>query len=260
MSAVYYIFCSENQRIYVGSTRRSTRQRWLEHLHYLRNKKHHSKHLQRTYDKYGESSFSFHIAEKVEDPNMLLAREQFHIWRFPQNMNGAPVSDSIFAAHAANRGRVMSEEERQRRSEAVKAGYKNYDFSDRQTEERRAALRRGWVKRKANKGPDPRTDQWVNLYQQGKGLREISALVGGTRATIRKSLTELGIFDRDRKYEMRDETKDKIQNTKRKWIDVEINNWIKLFKDGVSIREIERTTGRCRKVIARELRRVGILE
>lgn len=260
MGVIYYIRCKNNGRVYVGSTMRKPNQRFLEHLHYLRKGTHHSKHLQRVYDKYGEASLEHLVVETVDDDNVLLAREQFHIWRFDETMNGAPVSDSIYAAHAANRGRVMPAEERKQRSEAVKAGYKNYDLSDRSTEERRQALRDGWVKRKANKAQDPRTDEWIRLYKEGKGLREIVKIAGGCRQSIRIRLEEAGIYDKDRNYDRKAEWNKKAAQARIKWINEEVEQWIKLYQDGVSIRGIERETGRTRKVIARELRKIGLIE
>ena len=260
MGVVYYIKCKGNGLVYVGSTIRKPNQRFLEHLHYLRNGNHHSKFLQRAYNKYGEDSLENIIVEEVEDNNFLLAREQFHIWRFDTTMNGAPVSDSIYAAHAANRGRVMPKDERERRSKAVKAGYKNYDFSDRSTEERRAALRTGWLKRKANKPLDPRIDEWIKLYKEGKSIRKIECVSDACRHTIRARLIEAGVFDRDRKYPRNEEWKKNAVEGRTKWISDEIGEWVKLYKDGVSIRGIERITGRTRKMIAREFRKIGLIK
>lgn len=259
MGVIYYIRCKDNDRVYIGSTTRKPNQRWLEHLHYLRKNKHHSQHLQRTYNKYGEDSLEYLIAENVDDNNLLLAREQFHIWRFDVTMNGAPVSDSIRAANEANRGRVMPREERLQRSMALKETFKDYDFSDRATEERREPLRRGWVKRKENKEADPRTDEWIRLYKSGMGLREIAATVGGCRQSIRIRLIDAGVFDRQRKYERKESTSLKISDAMNKWIDNEKHEWAKLYKEGVSIRKIEAITGRTRKMIARELKAMGIM-
>ena len=44
---IYYIRSAATGRTYVGSTTRGIKQRWSEHLHYLRKGTHHSRHLQR---------------------------------------------------------------------------------------------------------------------------------------------------------------------------------------------------------------------
>lgn len=118
---VYLIRSSATGRVYVGSTVRAPRQRWLEHLHYLRNGTHHTPHLQRVFNKYGEHDLTFEPIESVLRDSDVLAEEQYHIDHSAAPvMNSAPVSESIRAAHAANRGRVMSCEERQRRSVSAK--------------------------------------------------------------------------------------------------------------------------------------------
>ena len=55
---IYYIRSAATGRTYVGSTTRGIKQRWSEHLHYLRKGTHHSRHLQRVYSKHGEDDLS----------------------------------------------------------------------------------------------------------------------------------------------------------------------------------------------------------
>jgi len=244
----------------VGSTSRSAKQRQSEHLHYLRRGSHHSKLLQRAYEKYGEDALTFCIAEIVEDDNFLLAREQFHIWRMcGKDMNSAPVSDSIYAAHAANRGRVMSEEERSARSIALKRAHKNYDYSDRATDERRGALREAWVKRKAEMRPDERIPTWIEMYLSGKSVREIAKATGAARATVIKNLQASNAYQKGKKYERTDEAKIKAVANKLAWVVVERETWRSMHLSGLSIREIHAQTGRSRKLIARELKKMEVI-
>lgn len=49
------------------------------HLYQLNNNKHHSRYLQNAWDKYGKDNFIFEIIEYVDDPNLLLEREQFYL-------------------------------------------------------------------------------------------------------------------------------------------------------------------------------------
>lgn len=64
-------------RCYIGSAINIS-QRWGIHLNLLRKNKHHSKKLQRYYDKYGESDLIFIILELCF-PEFLTAREQYYI-------------------------------------------------------------------------------------------------------------------------------------------------------------------------------------
>lgn len=63
-------------RIYVGSAVRID-VRWRAHRNDLNRGKHHSRLLQRTFNKYGLSAAVFEVLEYVDDPERLIDREQF---------------------------------------------------------------------------------------------------------------------------------------------------------------------------------------
>lgn len=140
---IYAIRHRDSGRVYIGSTVQPNK-RLDEHRRLLRAGKHHSPKLQRCWSKYGEDAFEFAIIETVEDRLFLLAREQFALWRYEAlSLNCAPACGtpkgvkrsaetrakmSVITksrgnpekAWAGNRGRVMSLEERAKRSEAQK--------------------------------------------------------------------------------------------------------------------------------------------
>lgn len=75
------IYCIRNLvsgRHYVGSGKRISH-RWKSHRHLLRDGRHHSRTLQRSWNKHGEEAFSFDVLELVDDLSQLVAREQFWI-------------------------------------------------------------------------------------------------------------------------------------------------------------------------------------
>jgi len=55
---IYIIQNMDNGKVYVGSTV-NLRKRWIKHKFHLNRGDHHSLHLQRAWDKYGESAFVF---------------------------------------------------------------------------------------------------------------------------------------------------------------------------------------------------------
>ena len=63
-SGIYFIRNVKNGKLYVGSAK-SFYLRWNNHRSRLRKNKHHNKHLQHAWNKYGESSFEFEVAEFV---------------------------------------------------------------------------------------------------------------------------------------------------------------------------------------------------
>ena len=52
-------------------------QRWKHHLCLLAKNKHHSIHLQRTFNKHGRNNIQFKIIEYVEDKSKLIEKEQY---------------------------------------------------------------------------------------------------------------------------------------------------------------------------------------
>lgn len=61
---IYMILNTYNNKCYIGSTNNFNRRK-NEHFNALRNNKHHSQHLQKSFNKYGEDKFVFIILEKV---------------------------------------------------------------------------------------------------------------------------------------------------------------------------------------------------
>jgi group I intron endonuclease len=74
-SGVYILTCAANGRIYIGSAANFA-ERWRIHRRDLNAGKHHSRQLQRAWDKYGPDAFTFEILEMVADSGQLLAAEQ----------------------------------------------------------------------------------------------------------------------------------------------------------------------------------------
>lgn len=76
-SGVYKITNVVNNKIYVGSTS-NLKNRRTGHFSSLRKGIHHNKHLQFSYNKYGESNFVFEVLEYC-DISLITKREQYYI-------------------------------------------------------------------------------------------------------------------------------------------------------------------------------------
>jgi bifunctional DNA-binding transcriptional regulator/antitoxin component of YhaV-PrlF toxin-antitoxin module len=76
ISGIYKITNIENKKVYIGSSI-NIWDRYKEHRKTLRRNKHHSKHLQKSWNKYGEDSFTFEVIEIVYDKDNLIEREQY---------------------------------------------------------------------------------------------------------------------------------------------------------------------------------------
>ncbi len=78
ISGVYVITNSVNGKSYVGSASRGFAKRWYRHLLDLKRNAHDNYHLQCSWNKHGESAFTFSVLE-VCAPEDCIAREQHYI-------------------------------------------------------------------------------------------------------------------------------------------------------------------------------------
>lgn len=109
---VYMIKNIINNKIYIGSSF-NVYQRWKRHLNELKQNKHHSLKLQRSYNKYGINNFVFEILE-ICSQDLLSEREQFWINHFNSYKNGYNVSFSttkpmLGRKHTEETKKIMSE-------------------------------------------------------------------------------------------------------------------------------------------------------
>lgn len=78
LPCVYKIIHVETNRCYVGHTSKKSHIRFNQHLRLLRTNKHHSKHLQNSWNKHKEESFLFEVIEYCTEETKIV-REQHYI-------------------------------------------------------------------------------------------------------------------------------------------------------------------------------------
>lgn len=93
-SGIYKIRNIKNNKIYIGSALHFRKRKW-EHDSMLFRGKHHSRHLQASYNKHGEDCFVFEIVEYVDDKTKLIEREQYYIDILKPEYNGSMVAGSV---------------------------------------------------------------------------------------------------------------------------------------------------------------------
>lgn len=91
-SGIYEIVNLVNGKRYVGSAV-DIAQRWREHRKGLRAGRHHSRHLQSAWLKYGTDAFEFRIVAEC-DPLLLIAKEQAEFDRLRPDYNICPTAGS----------------------------------------------------------------------------------------------------------------------------------------------------------------------
>jgi group I intron endonuclease len=129
LRGVYAIENTETSSCYIGSSV-DIEKRFAQHQSRLRNRKHCNKHLQRAFDKYGETAFSLRVLEKTAEH---LQREQHFINTLKPAYNMAPVAGSLA-------GYKHSKETLERMS-AAKRGAKHPMFGKHLSEEAREKQR-----------------------------------------------------------------------------------------------------------------------
>jgi group I intron endonuclease len=84
MIGIYKIVNTVNNKIYIGSSIR-IKIRMKDHLNLLRRNKHHSKHLQRSFNKYGEDKFKFIIILECKEEDLIM-EEEYYIKYYKANI------------------------------------------------------------------------------------------------------------------------------------------------------------------------------
>ena len=109
---VYKITNNVNGKFYIGSSVNII-SRWSGHLSDLNKNKHHSRYLQRAWNKYGADYFSFEIIEQCEK-SQLIAREQHYFDTKKPQYNILPKAGSCLGSKHS--------EERRRKNSLAKIG------------------------------------------------------------------------------------------------------------------------------------------
>jgi group I intron endonuclease len=202
---VYAIVNVVRGKRYVGSSAKSIKVRWWLHRTALRAGKHHSRHLQRAWDKYGEDAFSFEVLE-VCPPEQCVAREQHWIdhhkaadGRYGYNVSptagsqlgikrseetkaklrARKMSDETKAKlRAALTGRKLSAENRKKISDAQK-GRRN---SEETIAKMSAAAKRRWMR------PGLLSDaDFVTVWDASANVPAVATQIGQSLTLLQKS-------------------------------------------------------------------------
>jgi len=130
---IYKIINIINNKIYIGNAI-NLYKRMHNHIHQLKNSIHHSRHLQRSWDKYGENFFKFYIIEYVEDKNNLIEREQY--WMDYYKSYDINLGYNICTKANSNIGKKLTEETKRKISEAQKGHTRLSEESKRKISEK----------------------------------------------------------------------------------------------------------------------------
>lgn len=113
---IYKILNIINNKIYIGSAV-NLYKRMHNHIYQLNNQKHHNKHLQRSWNKYGEENFKFYVVEYIEEINKLIEKEQY--WLDFYNSTNINNGYNICSKAGSNLGNKLTEENKINISKAI---------------------------------------------------------------------------------------------------------------------------------------------
>ena len=192
---IYKIINLVNDKFYIGSTT-NKKVRFREHRKQLRGNRHHCKHLQASWNKYGEEKFDFRVVEEVPESQSLAEAEdkwlKEHFGKsYCYNSGAAAVAPwrGVYGAKHPNFGNIMSEDQREAISATLKAFYaeditNHPRFGKRHTEETKERIRQ---KKLANP-----TRAWLGKERSEETKTKISAAQQGVPKAPGRKVSEEG--------------------------------------------------------------------
>jgi len=130
-SGIYMITCVESGKVYIGSAV-DLFTRWRQHFYHLTKNKHHCRHLQNAWNKYGANDFKFAVLEFTPADELREREQAFIDFVKPEDrFNATPTAGSLLGfkmnAESLERMRVAHtgfrhSEETKRRVSAARAG------------------------------------------------------------------------------------------------------------------------------------------
>jgi len=203
-SGVYLIKNRFNNKVYVGSSE-NVRKRIIGHLSDLRSNRHHSKHLQKSWNKYNNSNFSVHILEYTTI-DCLLKREKYwldfylsynknygyNLCKFPENTKGRKHSEETKLKISNNRkGLTIGDKNPFYGKKHTK------EFLNKISEERKITYK---GKNNPNYRKDVLIEDIIEMYNKLKSTEKVCEHFKLTRDTIARRLKIVGLkFNRQRK-------------------------------------------------------------
>jgi group I intron endonuclease len=131
---IYKIKNKVNGKFYIGSTL-DYKDRWRDHINALRKQKHHSIHLQRAWNKYGEDNFEFEVIEFLDGVSNeeLREREKYYLSTLKPykreigyNVSRGTTTCVLYGKDNGFYGKKHTGEATRKISEALKEYYRRY--------------------------------------------------------------------------------------------------------------------------------------
>jgi group I intron endonuclease len=248
---LYLILNISNGKFYIGSTV-NLRKRRNSHFEDLRKRKHICRHLQKSFDIYGESSFKYIIFEKC-DKSLLLEREQYWfdlLWDTSFLFNSFR---EAYAVHGKNHplyGKTRSEEVKKKiraklmgrthtHSDETKQKIRLKSLTYRHTEETKRKMSALKTKRIASSV----LDDIIKEYREGASLEHLREKYHYGIDIIKRELLEKGVS---------------LRGPYRKIEEKNLEAMIADYESNISLEDLQDKYGVSVPVIKRNLKQRGV--
>lgn len=250
VSGIYAITHMDSGRKYIGSAVNISK-RWGEHIRQLKKNIHHSKFMQRSWDKHGHRSFSFDALLFCEKSNLIFYEQTF-LDAYQPAFNSAPTAGSqlgykhsketrkkLSAAVKRTRnftGKSHSEESKEKISRAKK-GVKNGPLSD-ETKAKIGEAHRGRV----------RSEEYRKKISDGlkghkQGPEQIERRARKLRGRKMSEEFKRNASERMTGVKIPELVKEKIMRAKSVWPDDTVTEVRRLLAKGLKHKEVFAITG-----------------
>jgi group I intron endonuclease len=105
---IYKITNVVNNKCYIGSSKNIIK-RWSEHRRQLKNGNHHSKYLQRAYDKYGIENFKYEIICECNEYELLILEQKYFNELMPEYIIHKEAGRAIGFKHSEETKKLLRE-------------------------------------------------------------------------------------------------------------------------------------------------------
>jgi group I intron endonuclease len=235
ISGIYKITNRVNRHHYIGSSQ-NIYKRWGDHKRDLDNSSHHSRYLQRAWNKYGGNNFEFEVL-LICEVEYLIDYEQLYLDTYPCEYNIAMVAGSCLGVRATP--------ETIKKLRESHLGQEPWNRGKKASKEARRKMS------KAHEGRKPEDYYWYGKKRRRSTVEKIASKKRGVplseehKEKISKSLT--GIIRSE-------DTRRRISEAKRiKFTNKQIEEMRKLRKGGLSYKSIAKAFEVSRPTIQRRL-------
>lgn len=186
---VYQIVNLVNGKIYVGSSQDCWK-RWQQHRTDMGLQRHHSRHLNGAWLKYGNSAFEFRIIEVVAEKHALISREQFWIdatncWDRRIGYNKRRVADSSLGVRhsAETRAKISALQKGKKIPPETKIKMSSAQMGIKKSQSHARNISAAQMLFKGDK-----LDELLKLRASGMGVQALAAHFGCGRHVVQRTL------------------------------------------------------------------------